>query len=131
MESDSGGDDDDEHEINEETGEKVRIKKSDSAGPWNKIVISTNDEEDPVEESNEQKKAPVKKEEDSKASKASYVPPHLRGGSSSSDGDRRVGPGGRMNRGGKNAPEMNQINFPSLSDSTAPKEGSKETHDYR
>ena len=45
IESDPEADDEDEHEIDEETGE-VRIKKSDSAGPWNKVAGgSTNDEE--------------------------------------------------------------------------------------
>ena len=56
------------------------------------------------------------------------MPPHLRGGSSGGDSERRGGSGARMNRTGKNAPDLNPMNFPSLSDSIGPKDGSKGVH---
>ena len=40
IESDPEIEEEEEHEINEETGEKVKIKKGDSAGPWNKVAGS-------------------------------------------------------------------------------------------
>ena len=100
----------------------VRIKKSDSSGPWNKIAGSKKDEESSPEKSNEQKKEEDKKEVASRSTgsvvASSYVPPHMRGerGSSVGDSDRRGGSGGRMGRAGRNAPDLNQMNFPSLSD---------------
>ena len=54
-----------------------------------------------------------------------YVPPNMRGGSATGDTDRRGPSGGRMGRSGKNAPDLNAMNFPSLSDSTGIKDGSK------
>ena len=100
----------------------VKIKKSDSSGPWNKIAGSKKDEESSPEKSNEEKKEEEKKEPASRSTGSvvgsSYVPPHMRGerGSSVGDSDRRGGSGGRMGRAGRNAPDLNQMNFPSLSD---------------
>lgn len=114
-----------EHEINEETGEKVRIKKGDNTGPWNKVAgTGAKKESSPVND-NDQKPAPAKKEEESVAPKAPsrYVPPNMRAGASGGDSERR-GPGGRT-RFGKNAPDLNTMNFPSLSDTAGGKDGSK------
>jgi len=128
VESDPEEDEEEEHEINEETGEKVRIKKGDSAGPWNKVASTgakSSIEETSSEKDIEPAPAPTKKEEDVSKSRSSYVPPHLRGGSSTVETDRRPTTGGRMNRGAKNAPDLNAINFPSLSDSAGVKDNSK------
>lgn len=125
VESDSG-EDEDEHEINEETGEKVRVKKSDTSGPWNKAA-KTGIKEDPNKENEkESQQVPPKKEENTAAPAkvGGYVPPHMRGGSSGGDTERQRPSGGRMNRG-KNAPDLNAMNFPSLSDSAGIKDGSK------
>ena len=128
VESEPEDDEEEEHEINEETGEKVRIKKGDSAGPWNKVASTgakSSIEETSSEKDIEPTPAPTKKEEDVSKSRSSYVPPHLRGGSSTVETDRRPTTGGRMNRGAKNAPDLNAINFPSLSDSAGVKDNSK------
>ena len=77
-----------------------------------------------MEKDIEQPPAPTKKEEDVSKTRSSYVPPHLRGGSSTTDTDRRPTTG-RMPRGAKNAPDLNAINFPSLSDSTGINDNSK------
>merc|ERR1711997_1348668 len=117
VESEPEDDEEEEHEINEETGEKVRIKKGDSAGPWNKVASTgakSSIEETSSEKDIEPTPAPTKKEEDVSKSRSSYVPPHLRGGSSTVEMDRRPTTG-RMPRGAKNAPDLNAINFPSLS----------------
>jgi len=127
VESDPEDDKEEEHEINEETGEKVRVKKGDSAGPWNKVAgtgAKSSNEESSIEKDIEQPPAPTKKEEDVSKTRSSYVPPHLRGGSSTTDTDRRPTTG-RMPRGAKNAPDLNAINFPSLSDSTGINDNSK------
>ena len=48
----------------------------------------------------------------------------MRGGNTGGDTDRRGPSGGRF-RSGKNAPDLNAMNFPSLSDSAGIKDGSK------
>jgi len=126
VDSDNEENEEEEHEINEETGEKVRIKKGDSAGPWNKVAGTGAKEESSPDNDNDQNPAPVKKDEEPAVRKApgKYVPPSLRGaGSTAGDTDRRGPPGGRM-RNPKNAPDLNAINFPSLSDSAGIRDGS-------
>ena len=130
IDSDPEDDEEEEHEVNEETGEKVRTKKGDTAGPWNKVAgtgAKSSNEEALSEKDIEPIPAPTKKEDDSSKSRSSYVPPHMRGGGGASMGetDRRPNTGGRMNRGAKNAPDLNAINFPSLSDSAGVKDNSK------
>lgn len=125
VDSDDDINEEEEHEINEETGEKVRIKKDDSTGPWNKVAGTGANKESSPESDNDQKPAPAKKDEEPAAPKAptKYVPPCMRG--STADSDRRAPTGGRIARSGKNAPDLNAMNFPSLSDSAGMKDGSK------
>lgn len=125
VDTDDEVNEEEEHEINEETGEKVRIKKGDNTGPWNKVASTGAKKESSPVDDNDQKPAPAKKDEESAVRKApsKYVPPNMRAGATGGDSDRR-GPGGRMPRG-KNAPDLNAMNFPSLSDSAGVKDGSK------
>jgi len=120
--------DEDEHEINEETGEKVRIKKGDTSKPWNKAA-KTGIKKAPIKEKEEeQKPEPPKKEKITAASATGgYVPPHMRGGGGSSGGDSMEPQRPQRRRPGKNAPDMNTMNFPSLSDSAGIKDPSKST----
>ena len=104
----------------------MRIKKGDNTGPWNKVASTGAKEESSPDNDNEQTPAPAKKEEDPAVRKAptKYVPPNMRGVSTTGDTDRRGPSGGRMGRSGKNAPDLNAINFPSLSDSAGIRDGS-------
>jgi len=126
VESESEHEEEEEHEINEETGEMVRVKKSDNSGPWNKVASTNANEESSPEKEIEAKPAPTKTEEAAPGGKKSYVPPHMRGGGGSSTTELERRPmSGRSGRSGKNAPDLNAINFPSLSDSAGGKDGSK------
>ena len=126
VDSDDEVNEEEEHEINEETGEKVRIKKGVGGGHCNIVAGSGAKEESSPDNDNDQKPAPAKKDEESAVRKApsKYVPPNMRGGNTAGDTDRRGPPGGRF-RSGKNAPDLNAMNFPSLSDSAGIKDGSK------
>ena len=104
----------------------VRIKKSDNSGPWNKVASTNANEESSPEKEIEANPVPTKTEEAAPSGKKSYVPPHMRGGGGSSTTELERRPmSGRSGRSGKNAPDLNAINFPSLSDSAGVKDGSK------
>merc|ERR1712043_133675 len=94
IESDPEDDEEEETEVNEETGEKVRTKKGDGAGPWNKVAGTGAKQEALSEKDIEPTPAPTKKEDDSSKPRSSYVPPHMRGGSSTGDMERRPNTGG-------------------------------------
>merc|ERR1712179_375501 len=114
-----------EEDIKDFSNLKIETLKveSDSGEDEDKNEIK---EEPNKENEKESQQAPPKKEENTAAPAkvGGYVPPHMRGGSSGGDTERQRPSGGRMNRG-KNAPDLNAMNFPSLSDSAGIKDGSK------
>jgi len=130
VESDDEIQDEEEHEINEE-GEKVPIKKD--GGPWNRIQGEANSaagSSDVDQESDRKSQREIAKAELESSIGApkgsvvggSYVPPHMRGGSS---GPSSTTPTVTPMRGGprktKHAPDISsEIYFPSLSAATGP-----------
>jgi len=113
---DSGSEQDD-IEIDEETGEKIRGKRVENI--WkerNKLANaesrdSGNDDESPRKDINQNSEKPVE------VKPKAYVPPHLKKHAQSSEENRSLQSG--RSRIKTIAPDMNATNFPSLSDSAA------------